>query len=141
MSITPTFHGHVSKAGKLKLDNRLTFDAYAKRLAGEPVELVLRKRKSKRSLDQSAYWWAVPVRMIAMETGEDPDAVHYALLGACWGWKPSEALRREIPVVSSSRKLTVDEFSHLIEWVGPFAMEVFGVSIPLPNEADYSGAA
>jgi hypothetical protein len=34
-----------------------------------------------------------------------------------------------------SAALKVDEMSHLIEWLPPWAMLNFGVSIPLPNEA------
>lgn len=68
--------------------------------------------------------------------GEEHMATLYALLGECFGYHWSDKLGREIPNKGSSSALTVEEFSHLIEWCPPWALLNHGVNIPLPNEVE-----
>lgn len=108
-----------------------------RKLAGKRVEVVLRKPKSKRSLDQNAWWWGIAVPMIADELGYDKhehDAVHYALVSKCFGVKQDPKLG-EVPNVRSS-KLTVQQFAELMEWSVRWAAEYCGVVLPLPGEAE-----
>lgn len=133
---TPIFPGTVDAAGKLCLREPYTFRQHLWKLAGKPVEVVVRRLRSQRSLEQNSYWWAVPVEIMADYMGEERTATHYALLGECFGYHWSEHLKRHVPNKGSSSALTVEEFSQLIEWCPPWALENFGVSIPLPNEVD-----
>jgi hypothetical protein len=132
----PIFTGHVDDSGKVHLDSPRVFSAYKKRLAGFGIEVVLRKQRTRRSLDQNNYWWAVPVKLMSEFMGEDLSSTHCSLLGACWGYHLNEKLNREMPNKGSSKALTSDEFSFMIEWAPVWAMETFGVQIPLPHEAD-----
>jgi hypothetical protein len=135
----PIFTGKI-QAGVLQFDNPKTFRNYVQKLEGEAVEIVIRKPRSQRSLQANSYWWAVPVEIMADFMGEDRVSTHYALLGECWGYHDNAKLGKRIPNKGSSSALTVQEFSELIEWCPPWAMTTFGVSIPLPNEADYPEA-
>jgi len=134
--MNPIFHGTVSDQGKLILERPMQFQQCLRGLAGKRVEVVVRKPKSQRSLDQSAFWWAVPVKIMAEYMGEDSTATHYALLGECFGYHHNAKLKKEVPNKGSSSALTVEEFSHLIEWAPRWAFDNFGVVIPLPNEVE-----
>lgn len=134
--MTPIFPGHVSDDGKLHLREPFTFQKHLRGLAGKPVEVVVRRARSQRSLDQNNYWWAIPVEIMAEYMGEERSATHYALLGECFGYHWNERLKRNVPNKGSSSALTVEEFSQLIEWCPPWALENFDVRIPLPNEVE-----
>lgn len=103
--------------------------------AGQAVEIVIRAPKAQRSLDQSAYAHAVPFKLIAEAMGESVEAAKLCLLGEKWGWH--EVRGHPLPVKPSTAALTVEEFSELIEWLPAFALETFGIQIPLPNEVSW----
>lgn len=106
-----------------------------KQRAGQRVEVVLRNPRSKRSLDQNAWHWSIAVPMIAEALGYDKhehDQVHYALVSKCFGVR-QDAKLGEVPNARSSR-LTVQQFSELMEWEVRFAAQFCGVEIPLPSE-------
>ena len=134
--MTPIFYGTVSGGGKIVYDYPSRYGSWLGKLAGKRVEVTVRRERSQRSLDQNAYWHAVPVTLMADYTGEEHMATHYALLGECFGYHHSEKFGRLVPNKGSSSALTVEEFSHLIEWCPPWALEHHGVQIPLPNEVD-----
>lgn len=101
--------------------------------AGKQIAVSIRKRKDKRSLDQNAYWWAVPVKLIAEHCGYTESQMHYALLGECFGYTPGPT-GAAVPVKPSSSELSVEEFNRLIEWVLLWAPSELGVIVPNPNE-------
>lgn len=104
-------------------------------LKGEPVEVIIQKPATTRSLRQNAYLHAKPFPIIAEEMGDSVEGVKYDLMGEKWGWKPS-ALdpNRMVPAKPSTSSMTVEECSEFIEWLIPFAAQKLGVSVPLPNE-------
>jgi hypothetical protein len=113
------------------------YRAALQKFAGKRAELVLRKPKSKRSLVQNAWHWAIAVPMIAEALGYDRheyEMVHYALVSKCFGVRQDPKLG-EVPNVRSS-KLTVQQFAELMEWEVRFAAEFCGVALPLPREAE-----
>ena len=124
-------------------DGRVTFDrpsdvaGYCRGLGNCAVEVVIRRRRVQRSLDQNAYWWAVPVRLCAESLGYSDVEMHYALLGECFGWhcRKVGGRRRYLPNVGSSSGLTVEQFTKLIEWVLVWGPEQ-GIRIPAPNECE-----
>ncbi len=136
MSATPVFRGKVNAQGNLELERQVDFWKYLCRFKEKRVEVVVRRVKSQRSLDQNAYWWAVTVEIMADYMGEERTAAHYALLGECFGYHYNEKLRRHVPNKGSSSRLTTEEFSQLIEWCPPWALENHSVNIPLPNEVE-----
>lgn len=131
------FRGSVNHAGtRLEVD-RPRLAACLAGLAGKPIELVIRKPKSKRSLDQNAYLHSEigPFRLLAEHFGEDVAGVKYALMGECFGWVWSAAAGREVPIKAHTSEMTIDEAKYFIDWVIPWAAVNHGVAIPLPAEA------
>lgn len=110
--------------------------AYFKTLAGKNVEIVVRRERVQRSLDMNRYWHAVPFPLLAEYWGEDIETTKLLVLGECFGWRDLKDGKR-IPMKPSTSALTVEEGSHLTNWMPPWAMTNFGVEIPLPKEADY----
>lgn len=94
--------------------------------------LTLKPYRAQRSLDQNAYWWAVPVKLVAEHCGYTPTQMHYALLGECFGYKAGP-FGEAVPNVPSSSDLTTDEFAKLIDWVLTWAPSELGVVIPEPG--------
>lgn len=138
MAIVPVWRGRVSEDGKLQLLEleRPQRQNYLRYLAGKPVEVVIRKRRAQRSLDQNAYLHGVPFPILADHFGNTIEEMKYALMGECWGWKLEKATGREVPVKAHTSRMTVEECSHFIEWLIPWAMINHGVQIPLPGEAE-----
>lgn len=100
---------------------------------GKAIDVEIKRHRDKRSLDQNAYWHAVPVDLLAEHCGYTHDQMHYALLGE-WGGYIDGPNGQPVPRIASSSKLTTDEFSKLIEWVLTWGPSEMGVIIPAPNE-------
>jgi hypothetical protein len=131
----PIFHGRFDERGGFAPDQPEDWKRHRSSLAGGRVEVIARKERSKRSVDQNAFWWAVPVRLLADHCGYSDSDMHYALLGECFGWKAGPT-GKEIPNVTSSSVLTVEEFTRLIDWVLVWGPQELGVTIPAPSEAE-----
>lgn len=136
MAAVPIFHGKVSEDGKLLLRDteQALRRVYLSRLVGHEVEVVIRRERVQRSLDQNAYIHAVPVPILADHFGYTLPEMKLVLMGECWGWKADPISGREIPAKSSTAAMDVEECTRFIEWVIPWAMVNHGVDIPLPNE-------
>ena len=134
MTPIPLWHGTVAD-GRLSLDPSEARDRarWLRGLSG-PVEVIVRRRRERRSLDQNAYWWAVPVALVAAETGYTPEQAHYALLGEYGGYQEGIG-GHQVPRLASSAALTRAEFSRMIEWVLDWAPSALGVDVPSPDEA------
>jgi len=130
----------VDELGVLRHDANGRFGEVCRQFAGQRVELVFRKPKSKRTLDQNSYWWAEPVPRLAEHCGYSPNQMHYALLGECFGYTPGPT-GQAIPVKASSSDLSVEEFRHLIDWVLVWAPSELGVAIQSPDEWQIARAA
>ena len=137
MNASRIFHGRVDEQGKLLLvdDEKPMRDRYLKRFAGRDVDITIRIHREKRSLDQNAYWHAVPFLLLSEEWGEDIETTKLLVLGECFGWREFADGRR-IPMKPSTAALTTEEGSYLTEWMPPWAMTNFGVYIPLPEESE-----
>jgi len=133
MTPTPKWIGTVDAQGKLHIDGKRDLDRYLRTLAGKEVELVVKRKVYKRSLDQNAYWWSVPVRILAEHCGYTDAQMHYALLGECFGYVAGPQ-GKPVPVKPSSSDLSVEEFSRLIEWCLDWAASELGVYIPAPDK-------
>jgi hypothetical protein len=131
------FTGAVDEHAKPSIEDLPRYRETLRKLAGKRIEMVIRKPKSKRSLDPNAWHWGIAVPMIAEALGYDKhehDQVHYALVSKCFGVR-EDATLGEVPNKRSS-KLTVQEFSELMEWEVRFAAEFCGVVLPLPGDAE-----
>ena len=127
------WRGFVDDAAVLTLDDRKAFAKSLEKLTGCEVAVTVTQRRHARSLDQNAYWWAVPVKILAEELGYTPAQMHSALLGECFGYKAGP-LGNAVPNRPSSSDLTVPEFSHLIEWVLDWAPSTLNIVIPAPTD-------
>lgn len=133
--------GKVDELGVLRPADLPRWGNICRALAGCTVEIVLRKPKSKRSLDQNQWWWGVAVPLIAEELGYDRheyEAVHYALVSKCFGVR-QDAKLGEVPNKRSSQ-LTIAEFSELMEWAVRFAATEIGIALPMPGETEAAAA-
>lgn len=118
-----------------------------KELEGQRVEVMLRPRRSYRTLPQNNYYWGVVVHLIAdhmRELGvEGPhggpitDQQVHELMAARF-LRRSQLVNPDtgeyIDVVVSTSSLTKSEFADYVEQVKSWAMDTFGLEIPAPNE-------
>lgn len=134
--MVPVFHGQINDAA-----TRILWDADAalprlrwmKTLAGERVEVIIRKARAKRSLDQNSYWHGVVFPLVSEYTGYTIPETKLVLLGECFGWQKIGG--HDVPIKPSTSDLTVEEGSRFTEFFGPWAVEhCGGLQIPLPNE-------
>lgn len=133
MSQQRVFPGVVNEDGtRIVFNEPAKYAEFRRKLAGMKVEVILRKPKSKRSLDQNAYAHKWPFRIIADAMGESIEAAKLCILGEKFGWHQVQG--RTLPIKTSTADLSTEEFSDLIEWMPPWALEMFGAVIPLPRE-------
>lgn len=137
MAPVPVFHGAVDDRGQLALSaaEREQRRTYLRGLAGKTVEVIVRKVRTKRSLDMNAYLHAVPFPILAEHFGDDIEGVKFDVMGECWGWRSTKGGQR-IPVKGHTSDMTVEESTYFVDWLIPWALVNHGVVIPLPNEVD-----
>ncbi len=135
MAATPIFHGRIRADGQLELDaaEQSRRRAYLRWLAGRDVEIVIRRQRAQRSLDQNAYLHAVVFPLLATELGDSVEGVKFDLMGERFGWTTT-ARGHHIPVKAHTAAMTVEECTAFIDWVIPWALTTHGIEIPLPNE-------
>ena len=76
---TPTFLGKVDDRGRLALDMPIAYGRHLQSLAGEFIECIVRKRRSKRSDRANAFYWAAVVTPLAEHLGYERDELHEVL--------------------------------------------------------------
>jgi hypothetical protein len=137
----PTFPARVSDAGVLDVSQtqKQAMRRWVRTLKGQDVEIVVRKKQDKRSIDQNAYFHAVPVELMAEEWGVSHDEAYYLLLAEWKGYKDGPLGR--MPNVTSGSKLTREDFSALIKWVLDYGPSEWNCYIPAPNEVDLKRTA
>lgn len=133
MSLAPIFPARIDQHGSLLLDQKADFREYLRKRAGQLVEVIVRKRRSKRSLEQNGYYWCVVIAMSAEYYGYEADEMHEA-------WK-LHFLRLEdpdhkLPTVRSTTSLSTVEMEEYQERIRRKTLEDFGAIIPLPNEVE-----
>lgn len=86
-----------------------------------------------RTAWQLAYWFAVPVHVIAKHTGYDRAQAHVLLVANCFGVIHDKATGLQVPKKASTNSLTGHDMKTLIAWVGPWAMKTYGLDIEPPR--------
>ena len=130
----PVFVGQVTAQGRLHLEQRGMFRRWLSSLAGKDVELVVRRRRKQRSLQQNAYYHGVIVKILADHFGYRPAELHAALKYEFLRVDPDD--RRPLATVRSTTSLSTVEFEDFQERVRQWALEEHEVLIPLPNEVE-----
>jgi hypothetical protein len=141
MGLAPVFHATVTDTDAPKpvvIDKeRELWREYLRTLRGKDVELVVRKVRVRRSLDQNAYLHRQPFRLLADYVGDSIEGVKLSLMGECWGWKRCPITGRDIPVQPNTSDMSVEECTEFIDWLIPWALEHYPeVRIPLPGQAE-----
>ena len=108
---TPVFHGSITK-GRLALDNPDRYLVYMAGLEGKRVELVLRKKRSKRSDQANRYYFGVVVKILGNFCGMDPDEMHSALKVKFLSDHHED--EKGLMKVGSTAKLSTDEFTQYV---------------------------
>ena len=136
MATYPVFHGTVSDAAKLVLaENEAALrHAYLKSLIGQKVDVIVRKERVQRSLNQNAYLHAHPFPLLADHFGDSIEGTKLDLMGEFWGWKRSPVTGKDVPVKPHTSDMSVDECTLFIDWLIPWAAKQ-GVLVPYPGEA------
>lgn len=134
--VAPIFYGRVLPGGLLTLDRPKDYARHLRSLRGQYVEIIARKRRTKRSLDQNAYWHAVPFPLLQDALGYDSlEDLKLALMGECWGYQRDKLTGRELPIKAHTSDLTTEEGAQFTDWLIRFGATLPSpVIIPLPNE-------
>ena len=133
MTPTPVFRGRVLPGGLLVLDQAKTYGQHLRALAGQYVEVTVRKQRSTRSSQANRYYFGVVVKLLAAHCGYDPDEMHEALA--------MKFLRIEdCPVTGAPRRrrtpqTNTAEFAEYVDACIRLAAEL-GVVIPEPGAAE-----
>lgn len=125
------FKGYVSEDGNVSFD--FPSEAYAfnrEYFADHEVEIEIRKRRSKRSLDQNAAYHA-SIGPLAEHLGYTTEELKLAMLGGCFGWR--EVAGMSIPIELHTSGLNTEQFSDLMAYTQRIAAE-HGVLILDPSE-------
>lgn len=129
----------VKHNGKLALTAPVAYKQFVDTLGeGEELTMTLRSPKKTRSYDQLRFWFGCPMKLLSEHTGYTKLQCHYMCLALCFGVVVDAVTGLAVPVVPASKHLSTKEMSDLIEWVGPWAFETHGLTIPLPNQVDLS---
>lgn len=126
-----TFIGLVRDDGsKLDFDYPSTYRAFIQTLAGEEVEIDIRKKRTKRTLKQNAYLHAA-IKPYADHLGYTVEELKLALLGECFGYHQVRGVT--LPLKLHTAELTTQEFVEITELLIQRAAED-GVLILYPDE-------
>lgn len=129
MSITPIFAGDLYQ-GKLDIHDKEDFKKYLNSIYGQ-VEVIVRRKRSQRSLKENDYYWGVVVKLIADYTGMLDEEAHEALK-----WKFLRKQTGKMETVRSTASLSTKEMEDYLEKIRVWTLTDLGLKIPLPNEVD-----
>lgn len=127
----PVFTGTVS-GRKLVLDKTHEFGKHLESLHGAPVEVIVQKRRKKRSDSQNRYYWGVLIPELCNYFGYEKEEMHEALK---WELLRKPAHSHTMPdTVRSTHDLTTKEFEDYLETIRRWASINHQLVLPLPNE-------
>lgn len=136
----PVWRGTVTADGRLELYGLQASDrrAYLRSLAGRDVDVIVRRHRKQRSVDQNAWLWGLALPVLADGLGyneHEHEMLHYSLLSECFGTTYDPRMGREWPAKTSSQ-LSTKEFSDYMEWLVRWAAMEHGIRVPLPGESE-----
>ena len=132
--LTPIFRGTVL-SGELAIENKEMFKKYLLALEGKEVEVVIRKPKRYRTLNQNAYYWSVVVAMVAQEMGVYPEDAHEFLKGMFLK-KGVEVKGKRYTIKGSTVNLSTQGFEDYMNSCRTWAGTELHLNVPLPNEVE-----
>jgi hypothetical protein len=129
--MNPIFTGRIVR-GRVALDDAGKYVVYISHLEGKVIELILRIRRSKRSLKQNKFYWAVVIPILADHFGYESQEMHSALKFKFLRTHEKE----ELVSVRSTTSLNTKEFMDYIERIQRWAATDHQIYIPDPNEIE-----
>jgi hypothetical protein len=127
------------KDSLLKIRGRKSFDLEIAMMTGNEVEIIVRKKKKTRSLNQNAYYWGVVIPIIKQglfDLGiifsheQCHDLLKFRFLKEDQHLKDGLFVER----IKSTTELSTSEFMDYMSDVTRWAAEYLSISIPEPNE-------
>lgn len=100
-----------------------------------PLEVLLRRHRKKRSLDQNSLYW-LWLGIISRETGNDTDQLHEAFKQMFAEAQVAEVFGRTV-TTHSTAKMKVGEMSEYLDRVYAFAASE-GIILPLPEDQRFA---
>ena len=126
----------MTPAGVLKLDARDLFFQHLKRLANQPIELVIRKMARPKSTSQMGYLFGIVYPVIGEafnDTDYDVDALHDALMRKLRGLKPEpNPLQMRETLRDKDHEYVSDYINDLRHW----ALTEYGIVTPDAEKVD-----
>ena len=131
----PAFLGLVDDSGRVHPDFPRQFHGYCKRFVGDEVEIIVRKRKTKRSDRQNRAMWALLHEWARNQEGTTVGSLKDDVMGITFGWTdPSPMTGRVYPRCPNTSNLSVEDFCTVIEAILQLAAEHSGVVLLAPDE-------
>ncbi len=128
------FSGKVNEQGTLEGIPRKKFADQLKHFAGKPIELIIRRKKKYRSIQQNKFLW-LSYNLISDHTGFTPDELHEIFKGMFLKReKVNEKTGTLFTYTESTTALTTIEFMEYMERIVKFSAEEFGITLPMPEE-------
>lgn len=132
--IVPKFSAKIEN-GKLILDEPAVFDLWLSFSEGKNVEVVVSRKKRAKTQPQLAYYWAVVVKMIADETGDDTDSTH-SLLKSMHLKSYKIVNKKRYTVIGSVSKLTTVRMIEYLDKCKRWAAQELNIYIPDPSKVN-----
>lgn len=131
-------YGLVSEDVKLEMEQPSDVKRVLRGLIGEVVEVIIRKRRSKRSDKQNRYYWGQILELLSERTGHTPDELHEYCkarfipkrLAICDG---NGVVIDDRVVGGSTTKLNREEMADYCEDIRRWAAEDLSLVIPDPD--------
>lgn len=132
----PVWSGTVTMEGELLIEARDLFKGYLKRLANQPITLVLKKATRRKSHNQTGYLFGVLYPVIADELGYrnyEVEQVHDACMRHLRGLKPEpNPLKLRVSLAEMSHEEVSDYIGDLRFW----AVTEYGITTPDAGKAE-----
>lgn len=126
----PVWLGAVTAEGVVRLEARDLFHRYTRGLAGQPIQLVLKRAVRRKSHNQLGYLFGVVYPVIAEELGYrtyEVEDVHDAIMRELRGLKPEP---NPLKLRVSLAEMTHEDVSDYIGDVRAWALTSFGIVTP-----------
>jgi len=129
--INPILTGKI-ESGKKIYDNPNRLLMQLSKLEGKRFEEVLRQQKTKRSENQSRYYFGVVLDILSKHTGYESDEMHEILKFKFL----RKRINNDVEYVQSTTKLNTAEMEEYLEKIRRWAAVELYCNIPLPNECE-----
>jgi len=123
--------------GNLVLNDPDKFREYLRSLDGQIVQVIVRKPKRIRSLNQNAYYFGVVIPILSDNTGYSSEEIH-SVLKEKFLSKIIILAGKEERISRSSTELSTIEWEKWMAEIKEWAALELSCVIPDPNQVDYT---